>query len=92
MPGTNKPRSPVYMCRRGVPQSAVRLTREPTDAEWAKLAHLGFERAIEGRHYRRNVVCPVNGDGYWYTRCEVLDADGGVVGSAEVVSGPRGAI
>ena len=92
MTETNKPRSAVYMCRRGVPQSAARLTREPTDAEWAKLAELGFERAKQGQHYRRNVVCPVNGDGYWYTRCELLDADGVVVGTAEVDDGPRGEV
>lgn len=92
MADTIKPRAAVYMCRKGVPQSAARLTREPTAAEWAKLAELGFERARAGRHYRRNIVCPVNGDGYWYTRCELLDSAGTVVDSADVDDGPRGQI
>jgi hypothetical protein len=92
MTETIKPQPAAYMCRRGVSQSAARLTREPTAAEWAKLAELGFERARVGQHYRRNIVCPVNGDGYWHTRCELLDADGVVVGTAEVDQGPRGQI
>jgi hypothetical protein len=92
MTDANRPPAAAYMCRKGVPHSAVRLTREPTDAEWAKLAELGFERATEGQHYRRDVRCPVNGDGYWYTRCEVVDADGIVVGTAEVEDGPRGVV
>ena len=34
-----------------------------------------------GRRYRKTVRCPVNGDGYWYYRRELLAPDGTMVGS-----------
>ena len=79
-----------YLCDRGVPMSAQILTRKPTDEELSALAALGKELATHGETFRRNVRCPVNGDGYWYTRRELLDSNGYLVGSYEVDDGPRG--
>lgn len=42
-----------------------------------------------GKRYRDTVRCPVNGDGYWYYRRELLDQDGQFVGSI-VVPGSGG--
>lgn len=80
----------MYVCQCGVPGSAVRLNGEPTADQWTQLAKLGFERATLGERFRRDVACPVNGDGYWYTRVELRDSEGHVVGSAEVPDGPGG--
>lgn len=40
-----------------------------------------FEPGVPGKVYRKRVACPVNGDGYWYHRQEVLNSAGVVCGS-----------
>lgn len=84
--------SKYYLCRRGVPHSAMRLDSAPSEADMQVLSKMGFELAKPGKRYRKSVVCPVNGDGYWYTRCTLLDSDGEVVGTFEVDDGPRGEV
>lgn len=79
-----------YLCRKGAPASAMRLDREPTAHELTCLATAGLELATIGDRYKKTVACPVNGDGYWYTRRYVLDSAGEVVGSFEDETGPRG--
>lgn len=79
-----------YLCRKGAPGSAMRLDRAPTEHELSVLAGAGLELATIGDRYRKSVACPVNGDGYWYTRRYVLDSAGEVVGSFEDEQGPRG--
>jgi hypothetical protein len=81
-----------YLCRKGAPASAMRLDREPTADELAVLAGAGLELATIGDRYKKTVACPVNGDGYWYTRRYLLDSAGEVVGSFEDEQGPRGAL
>jgi len=88
----NKSIEVFFLCRRGVANSATRLDREPTAAELAILATAGLEPATVGEYFMKTVRCPVNGDGYWYTRRELLDADGKCVGTFEVEQGPRGAL
>lgn len=70
-----------YICRRGVPGSAVEINREPNAAEIEVFAQIGFEMASLGDTFRKTCRCPVNGDGYWYTRVELVDASGFCVGS-----------
>lgn len=79
-----------FLCRKGAPGSAMRLDREPTAAELEALASAGFELATIGDRYRKNCACPVNGDGYWYTRRTLHDSAGAVVGSVEDADGPSG--
>lgn len=45
------------------------------------LLDAGYEQAIPGKIYRKRVACPVNGDGYWYMRQEIVTASGRCVGS-----------
>ena len=78
------------MCRRGEVGSHILLNRDITDAECEVFAELGFERAVLGSRYRKNYRCPVNGDGYWETRQEILDSEGTWIGSREVPEGPWG--
>lgn len=47
----------------------------------AVLLEAGFQHVTPGKCYRKTVRCPVNGDGYWYTRQELVTADGRVMGS-----------
>jgi hypothetical protein len=79
-----------HLCRKGVAGSATRLDREPTAHELTVLAGAGLELATVGDRYRKTVRCPVNGDGYWYTRRYLLDSAGEIVGSFEDEQGPRG--
>jgi len=83
---------PIFMCIRGKRGSALRLNREPDSEAWAVFERMGYERAIVAKRYRHTVRCPVNGDGYFYTRRYVVDADQNVVGTVEDPSGPRGEI
>lgn len=83
-------RGAAYACRPGEAHSAVTLNSEPTPREWELLRSVGLEPARVGRPYRQTVACPVNGDGYWYTRRELLDASGVVVGSVRDDAGPSG--
>ncbi len=80
----------VHICRPGVPRSAMRLNREPSEDEWKIFQQMGFERARLGPRYRHSVRCPVNGDGYWYTRRQLLCPAGTIVGTVEDPEGPRG--
>lgn len=82
----------TYACRPGRPRSAVPLDRPPTAEEWTVLAGAGLYPATLGQRYRKQVRCPVNGDGYWYTRRELLDSSGAVVGSVDDPSGPSGVL
>lgn len=82
----------AYLCRRGVPGNVLALTRQPTDAEMAVFALAGMELATVGERYVATCSCPVNGDGYWYTRRYLLDSAGAVVGSFEEENGPRGVL
>lgn len=79
-----------YLCRKSSPGSAMKLDREPTAHELTALATAGLELATIGDRYRKTCACPVNGDGYWYTRRYVLDSAGAVVGSFRDDSGPSG--
>jgi len=45
---------------------------------------LRLEPCKLGQRYRKTVRCPVNGDGYWYTRRELIAPDGTMVGSVAV--------
>ena len=91
MSKTTKP-NVFFLCRKGVPGSAMRLNREPTAAELEVLAGAELELATVGDRYKKKCVCPVNGDGYWYTRRYVLDSAGEVVGSFEDEQGPSGVL
>jgi hypothetical protein len=79
-----------FLCRKGQPASAMRLDREPTARELEAFAVAGLELAAIGACYKKTVACPVNGDGYWYTRRYLLDSAGEIVGSVEDAQGPRG--
>lgn len=79
-----------HVCREGEPGSAVQLNRTPEAHELAILAKAGLTPATVGKAFRKTVRCPVNGDGYWYTRRELLDSKGAVVGSVRDDSGPSG--
>ncbi len=81
-----------FLCRKGVSASAMKLNREPTAQELEVLATAGLELATIGERYRKTVACPVNGDGYWYSRRYVLDSAGEVVGSFEDEQGPYGVL
>ena len=81
-----------YLCRKGAPNSATKLDREPTAAELAVLAGAGLELATVGDRYKKVCQCPVNGDGYWYTRRYLLDSAGETVGTMEDEYGPRGVL
>jgi hypothetical protein len=87
---TMKPTEIFYLCRKGAPGSAMKLDREPTAADLECLATAGLELATIGDCFKKTIRCPVNGDGYWYTRRELLDSAGECVGSFEVEQGPRG--
>lgn len=78
------------MCKPGNRWSAAELNSEPTEAEWVRLNEMGFHRVTIGERFKKSVCCPVNGDGYWYTRRLLLDPNGFVVGSMEDEKGPRG--
>lgn len=79
-----------YICRKGVVRSAMKINQKPNQREMDLLSGMGFELARVGKRYRKNVRCPVNGDGYWYTRRYLLDSEGQIVGSFEDYSGPTG--
>lgn len=85
-------RASFHICRRGEPSSAMRLDGAPTPSELEELVKAGFELACVGGRFRRVCACPVNGDGYWYTRRYLLDGAGGIVGSVEDADGPRGEV
>ncbi len=80
----------IYICRPGSPHSAMRLDTEPSQDDWKIFHRMGFARAELGERYRKNVRCPVNGDGYFYTRRELLCPSGTVVGSVADWDGPSG--
>lgn len=85
-----------YTCSTGKPYSADPINSKATldriNSPEGKqvLSGLGMELATEGKRYRRTVVCPVNGDGYYYTRRHLLDSNGLIVGSTRDASGPAG--
>ena len=81
-----------YLCREGKPWSAIKMNKAPTEENLKILISMGFEVARVGKKYRKNVVCPVNGDGYWYTRRELTDSKGFIVGSFRDDNGPFGEI
>lgn len=82
---------PTYAPIHGKPFSIPEEKRAEFPNYDQVLREVGYRRLKPGKRYRKTVACPVNGDGHWYTRLRLLDAETGeLVTTIEVENGPRG--